>query len=333
MPTARKHVILPGQPGFYHCVNRCVRRARLCGNDPVTGNNYDHRRDWMVERLRVLTTCFAIDIYAYAFMENHYHIVLYVDPKRVDTWSDDEVVKKWKTLWMWRRPSDELDIPEIVSREKIQQWRNRLADVSWVMRLLNEPMARIANAEDGAKGHFWESRFKCSPLLDDQGLVTCMVYADLNPIKAGIALTPEDSDYTSIQLRLKQIDPGNDGTSLDTKDFTHPQPMNQTSTRHCSLLPITSSDAAHAQPVFISLERYIELVRITTDAIINEREVQQTETLRLLGINATGWKTVVTDFMGKFRIAAGTDQAFSEFMRKTGRSRRGDAATRRLLFS
>jgi len=141
--------------------------------------------------MRLLTTCFAIDIYAYAFMDNHYHIVLYVDPERVDSWSDEQVIKQWKTLWNWRRPEREPVIPINVSPDTLKSWRQRLSDISWVMRLLNEPMARIANAEDDTRGHFWESRFKCNPLLDDQGLVTCMVYADLNPIKAGLALTPE----------------------------------------------------------------------------------------------------------------------------------------------
>ncbi|MFV0477645.1 MAG: hypothetical protein ACK5ME_07420 [Parahaliea sp.] len=63
---------------------------------------------------------------------------------------------------------------------------------------------RQANAEDHCTGHFWEARFKSQPLLSDEALLTCMAYVDLNPIRAGMAETPEDSDYTSLQLRLSK---------------------------------------------------------------------------------------------------------------------------------
>jgi hypothetical protein len=70
------------------------------------------------------------------------------------------------------------------------------------MRTLNEHVARLANAEDGVKGRFWEGRFKSQALLDEKALLAAMAYVDLNPVRAGLAETPEASDYTSIQERL-----------------------------------------------------------------------------------------------------------------------------------
>jgi hypothetical protein len=72
------------------------------------------------------------------------------------------------------------------------------------MKCLNEPIAREANAEDGVTGHFWQSRFSSQALLDEAAVLTAMAYVDLNPIRAGIAATPEESDYTSIQQRIAQ---------------------------------------------------------------------------------------------------------------------------------
>ena len=80
---------------FYHCYVRCVRRAYLCGEDHSTGINYDHRKQWIVSRLRFLSYVYAIDICAYAVMSNHYHVVLHVDQRRAESWSDDEVVERW----------------------------------------------------------------------------------------------------------------------------------------------------------------------------------------------------------------------------------------------
>jgi hypothetical protein len=83
-----------------------------------------------------------------------------------------------------------------------EEYRSRLHDLSWFMRTLNEHDDRKANAEDGITGRFWDGRFKSQALLDEKALLAAMAYVDLNPVRAGIAETPEVSDYTSIQERV-----------------------------------------------------------------------------------------------------------------------------------
>jgi hypothetical protein len=160
---------------FYHCYVRCVRRAFLCGEDKHTGQNFDHRKQWLVSRLKFLSYIYAIDICAYAIMSNHYHVVLHVDAARAKAWSDKEVVERWTQLYSapllvkkWLNTSKKLtEAEQDVVAEIIKTWRERLCCISWFMRGVNETIARMANLDDGNKGRFWEGRFKSQALLDE----------------------------------------------------------------------------------------------------------------------------------------------------------------------
>jgi REP element-mobilizing transposase RayT len=202
---------------WYHLVNRCVRRAFLCGTDSVSGQCYEHRRGWIVDRLHQLAGVFAIDVAAYAVMSNHYHLVVRVDAARAGEWSDDEVLRRWTSLFTgpllvqrYRAGADLLPAERQAVTALAATYRERLADVSWFMRLLNEAIARQANAEDGVKGRFWEGRFKSQALLDEAAILSAMAYVDLNPIRAGMAETPERSEHTSVAERLGELMPQRD---------------------------------------------------------------------------------------------------------------------------
>jgi putative transposase len=135
--------------------------------------------------------------------------VLKVEPDTAASWSEREVAERWSALFQWpllvRRwyQGEHLIEPElVVVQQLIGVWRERLHSISWLVRLLNENLARQANQEDGCKGHFWEGRFKSQALLTESALLACMAYVDLNPIRAALTERPEQSDYTSIKQRL-----------------------------------------------------------------------------------------------------------------------------------
>ena len=165
-------------------------------------------------RIFELAEVFAIDVCAYAVMSNHCHLVLSVDQERALGWDDREVARRWMTLFGGTALVRSFVAVETLSEAqlaavalKVDEYRKRLFDISWFMRCLNEPIARMANAEDNASGRFWEGRFKSQALLDEAALIAAMAYVDLNPIRAGMAQTPEESDYTAIQQRIMEQDP------------------------------------------------------------------------------------------------------------------------------
>ena len=209
MTRARKHLVCPDDTPYYHVTSRCVRRAFLCGHDKLTGKDYEHRRDWIETRVRLLSSLFSIELCAYAVMSNHYHLVIKLNPDRLTQWSDDEILERWTTLYRgpllvqrYRARDGLSEAERHTLSDIVAVYRSRLASLSWFMKCLNEPIARKANAEDQCTGHFWEARFHSQALMSDEAFIRAMVYVDLNPIRAKMASTPESSDYTSIKARL-----------------------------------------------------------------------------------------------------------------------------------
>lgn len=211
MTYPRSQLVAEDEPGFYHVVSRCVRRAFLCGWDQFTQKSYEHRRQWIEARILELAECFAVSVYAYAVMSNHYHIVLHVDPNAAHELSDQEVASRWLTAFPGQlKRHDSAEAAERMALaitgnpERLAELRKRLGSLSWFMKALNEPIARRANREDNCKGKFWESRFKCQALLEEHAVLSAMAYVDLNPARANLCDTLIESDHTTIQRRLRQ---------------------------------------------------------------------------------------------------------------------------------
>ena len=165
MPIPRKSLVSVDTTPSYHVVSRCVRRTFLFG--VVDSKDFSHRRDAIVARLSELTQLFCIDISAYAIMSNHYHLVVRIQKQRAVDLSIEDVVARWSALFslpfLAKRYADNEVLSDAEIDEAIRQIelrRARLYDLSWFMRCLNEPIARMANLEDGCTGRFWEGRFK-----------------------------------------------------------------------------------------------------------------------------------------------------------------------------
>jgi len=209
MPEPRYRQVSIKDTPYYHCISRCVRRAFLCGSDPLTGFDFKHRRQWIVDRIKLLCSVFSVDLCAFAIMNNHYHIVIRINADNVGQWSDEEVARRWMQIFSGPPLMHQylMNVNMTTTELKcvadlLATWRERLRDLSWFMRCINEPIARMANREDHCSGRFWEGRFKSQALLDARAVLACMAYVDLNPIRAAMARSPETSDFTSIQERI-----------------------------------------------------------------------------------------------------------------------------------
>lgn len=313
MPRPRHQIVSVTTTPYYHVFSRCVRRAFLCGVDHMSGKSYEHRRQWVEDRVRVLSSLFSIDLCAYAVMSNHYHLVVKLNPSETDQWSDDDVLERWTALFKGPllvqryRAGEALDATESGTLRSIAAvYRKRLADLSWFMKCLNESIAKRANAEDGCTGHFWEARFQSQPLRSERALLTAMAYVDLNPVRAGIADTPEASDYTSIRVRTRGCNTEQAVTGA-AKRLRKRGELNHGPSRARRLLPFAdqvSSDASN-EGLPMRQSDYLQLVDVTGRQTVNGKRGRIGPTLApildRLGLTYENWLVAVNCFPAHYR--------------------------------
>jgi len=342
MPLPRHRYVHEGREGVYHCFSRCVRRAFLHGFDALTGRDFSHRKEWLVERLRYLAGIFAIDVCAYAVLENHYHTILRTRPDIAVSWSDLEVATRWLTLFprhhsMTREtaPLIEQDIRALADcPDRIVELRHRLCSLSWFMARLNEFIARAANKEDSVKGRFWEARFKCQALLDEAAIAACMVYVDLNPIRAGLATCPEESSFTSIQERI--LDWGKETAATVSGNPEQSKLCGNATVSSSWLCPI-STDIQQRGILHMTAIEYFDLVDRSGRMVRSDKrgsiDADFVPILLRIGANPDAWLDTISCFGSKFSLAAGLLSNLRSFACQLSRCWLKGAAMARVAFA
>jgi REP element-mobilizing transposase RayT len=370
----RKFVFDPTEVGVYHCINRCVRRAFLCGTDSLTGKCFDHRKEWIQQRMEFLAGNLAVDVLGFSIMSNHIHVVVRNRPDIVAGWSDDDVARRWWNVFPKRKDRDghpaeptDAELTMITADpERLAKVRTRLSSLSWFMRCLVEPIARRANREDKCSGHFFEGRFRCQPILDEAALVACLAYVDLNPIRAGIAETPETSRFTSVFERIQALCEMNgrsqagllpagpqaaiaDDPAAITAEPGAPKSTTQNRPPASAewLSPFELSSAAVNEPVpthrasnkgclSMSFAEYLQLLDWTGRQIREDKSgaipSDLAPVLERLKLSDEGWLNLVHDFRRKFRRAAGTPESLAKEAQKRGCQKMHGIVHSRLVF-
>lgn len=366
----RSEILRPGEQAIAHVMNRCVRKCFLMAN------GY-RRREFELE-LEKAAGGFGIDLLSYAIMDNHFHLILRSRPDIVKEWTDLEVVKHWHKLCPIFKdengvpvdnPTDEVARPMTQDTAQVETWRERLSDISWLMKLVSERIAKFCNIEDNITGHFWEGRFKCVLLLDERALIACSAYVDLNRIEAELAASLEESDYTSIQRRIiaaairtsmqkmmakRFTDPTSIATTavIDPKDSDIPDALaaqaGQVSDDHLSPLqidekndpigPHLSQNAARCSDkgfLPMTQDKYIELLEWSADQIRHRHQGQAFDDsppiLEAMKMEPDVWCKLVTRFPDLFYCVAGSPESIDAHRSFSGKSFHMPKATREML--
>jgi hypothetical protein len=332
--VARAEVFAADEVAIVHVMNRTVRRCFLLGDDPVTGRNYDHRKQWIDDQLVHQSRYFGIDLLCQAILSNHFHLILRSRPDVVAEWDDTEVARRWLMLCPLRRdenhkpldPRDEELNTIRNDKDKLQQVRSRLSDISWWMRLLSQNIAQRANREDEEVGKFWQARYRAVRLLDETAVLACAAYVDLNPIRAAMAQTIETSEYTSAQKRCHDLQAARTG-SARAQSATSGTPAERASSqsrrgRHLAPVDLKEQTAPTGPQVHkggtrcsnkgylpMTTAEYLEFLRWTTGEMRPGRSSQAPPhippLLDRLGVSAAVWLRLVADFGRLFSVVAG----------------------------
>ncbi|WP_333609355.1 hypothetical protein, partial [Arsukibacterium sp.] len=229
-------------------------------------------------------------------------------PDEAKDWSTQDVLLRWTSLhkgtvlvqrYLVNGTLSAAELNAVHSTAKV--YRQRLTSLSWFMKCLNEPIARQANQEDGCTGHFWEGRFTSQALLSEEALLCCMAYVDLNPVRSGLADTPEDSDYTSIKERLSPSFDLADAIAEQTQQgqlqhFEHPLKP---------LLPFEGALVDQLQHgIFFTLQDYLQLVDYTGRALrpgkVGAISEQQLPILQRLNLSQQDWLARASQFEARY---------------------------------
>jgi REP element-mobilizing transposase RayT len=323
---ARADLVDPNEVATFHCIHRCVRRSYLCGADPYTGRNYDHRKAWIEQRIEWLSRYFGIDVVGYSIMSNHFHLILRSRPDVVSAWDSTEVARRWWMLCPARKDAEgtpeepnEAELDTIRNQpERLAEIRTRLSDISWWMRMIAEPVARRANREEQLTGRFWEGRYKCIKLCDEAALLACLAYVDLNPVRAGIAQSPETSEYTSVRRRIEaSARPHRDACLA---------PLELSESNTGPMCSWSSHRASDKGCVPLSVAEYLELLDWTGRQLARGKRgkipAHLAPILQRTGIPPTCWVEVVGKFGKSFHRVAGRWQSVAGQVPRTGHTAR-----------
>jgi hypothetical protein len=153
-------------------------------------------------------------------------------------------------------------------------------------------------------------------LLDDSAVLACMAYVDLNPIRTGLADCPENSDFTSIQARLRQYADMLKAEVPDTADPMTEQPSD--------LLPFVGGQNVDAPDgLSFALQDYLQLVDWTGRVVREDKRHPMPANLQpifqRLGLNESQWLETVQHFGRRYRLAAGAVERLKAMGQRLGR--------------
>lgn len=247
----RRHRIKLDGEGFYHVTTRCVDKDFKFK---------DADKAAIVDEMRRLSVFCGAEVCTYAVMSNHLHLLIHMLPKA--ELDDEELLRRIGALygpqregetrerWSYLRASGSATDLETLAEER-EAFKKRMGDLSNFMKELKQRISRGYNKAHRREGTLWESRF-FSVLLEDSvaTLQSVAAYIDLNPVRAGVAASPEDYKWGGYAQTLAGDEMAMSGLSVIYRHSTFANDFAAISKYHAEAMDLAlARDRAKAERV------------------------------------------------------------------------------------
>jgi REP element-mobilizing transposase RayT len=183
-------VKIKGEIAHYHIISRTVGQQFLLG---------EVEKEMLVQIIHFFSNMYFVKLNAYCIMSNHFHLVVRMLPGHM--FSDEEVARRILTFMQDDDDKKKKTSPEEISAEEIRKARAKLEDLSEFCRSFKQTFSRWYNKANDRTGYFWGDRFKSLHLENQESILRCCAYIELNPVRAGIVEKPENYRWCSIHNR------------------------------------------------------------------------------------------------------------------------------------
>jgi REP element-mobilizing transposase RayT len=218
-----KRLKLIGEEGFFHITSRTVGQEFFLG---------DVEKEKLFNIIKYYSGYYFVKPIGLTVMNNHFHLLIKSEPESY--YSDDQVkqrIAEYRDKKKKKEKGNEEDWEEggdgEISYNELQRIKKQMADISEYVRAIKQTFSRWYNKMNNRSGYLWGDRFKSILIEKGVGLLNCLAYIDLNPVRAGIVKRPEDYRWSGIGYRIYTDNKGDflsfDGIFSESEIKDHPK--------------------------------------------------------------------------------------------------------------
>ena len=177
-------LLVKGEDTIYHIISRTALPGYVLG---------DVEKEYLLSLIKDLSGIFFVEVFGFCIMGNHFHLL--VKMNTMENYSDEEVKGR---LSLFRKCE-----VETITDGQVPFFREKFSNLSEFLKELKQRFSRYYNRLHERRGYFWGDRFKSVIVENGDTLINCLAYIDLNPIRAGLALIPEDYRWCSMGYHVQ----------------------------------------------------------------------------------------------------------------------------------